>query len=289
MESLNFGHVYAESADGVASIVIARPEKRNAQSPTLLYQLDEAMTWAARCADVKVVLVRAEGPDFSAGHDLRAAHIVPGEPVASLEGTYARESRTETHLAFECDAYLGLCRRWRDLPKPTIAAVRGRVIGGGLMLVWPMDLVVASESTQFSDPVTAFGVNGAEYFAHVWELGARRAKEMLFTGDALDARDALALGMVNRVVPDALLEEEALRLAQRIARRSPFALRLAKASVNQSLLIQGLDQAIDSAFGLHTLGHANNLERYGQITDPRGSDLIRADRGTTMRQAEDSR
>jgi enoyl-CoA hydratase len=278
VETREFGYVnLARTENAVAVLTVSRAEKRNAQSPRLLYDLDAALTWAARDERTRVILVRAEGPDFSAGHDLAAPHVLPGVPTATLEGDYPRASRIEAHVAFECEAYLGLCRRWRDLPKPTVVAVRGRVIGGGLMLVWPMDIVIASETALFSDPVTAFGVNGGEYFAHVWELGARRAKEMLFTGLPVDAADAKLLGMVNRVVADVDLESESLAMAENIARRSPLALRLAKSSVNHSLKAQGLDEAIDSAFALHCLGHAANLDTFGAITDPAGRGLIAAD------------
>ena len=103
------------------------------------------------------------------------------------------------------EIYLEMCERWRNLSKPTIAQVQGRVIAGGLMLVWPCDLVVASDDATFSDPVVAFGVNGVEYFRHPFEVGSRRAKEWLFTGDDITAAEAHAIGMVNKVVPAAEL------------------------------------------------------------------------------------
>jgi enoyl-CoA hydratase len=95
----------------------------------------------------------------------------------------------------EEEIYLGFCWRWRNLPKPTIAQVQGKVIAGGLMLVWPFDIVVASDDSTFSDPVVAFGVNGHEFFTHAWELGARKAKELLFTGAAFTAEECHRLGM----------------------------------------------------------------------------------------------
>jgi enoyl-CoA hydratase len=84
-------------------------------------------------------------------------------------------------MAIEKELYLGLSERWRNIPKPTIAEVQGKVIAGGLMLVWPCDLIVASEDAQFADNTVAMGIAGAEFFNHPWELGARKAKEMLFT------------------------------------------------------------------------------------------------------------
>ncbi|GAA1851241.1 hypothetical protein GCM10009836_34010 [Pseudonocardia ailaonensis] len=261
-------------ADGVTRIHLARPEKRNAQDPALLYQLDAALAAAAADPEVRVIVLAADGPDFSSGHDLAAPFRLPGPPTATMGGGFDAPG-VEGHLAFECEAFLGLCRRWRELPKPTIAQVQGRVIAGGLMLVWPMDLVVAARDATFADPVAAFGVNGAEYFVHAFELGARRAKELLFTGEPIGADEARAMGMVNRVVEPGRLEEETLELARRIARRSPFGLRLAKTSVNRSSDAQGMQQAIDVAFALHNLGHANNLARFGSIVDPSGTEHVR--------------
>jgi enoyl-CoA hydratase len=264
-----------DPAASVRRVTLARPEARNAQSPELLYALDAALTAAAADDAVRVVVLAADGPDFSSGHDLRAGFDLPGAPVASMEGRFGAEG-VEGHYAFECEAFLGLCRRWRELPKPTIAQVQGRVIAGGLMLVWPMDLVVAAEDATFADPVVAFGVNAVEYFAHVHELGARRAKELLFTGAPMTAAEAHRVGMVNRVVPPAELERETLALAAQVAARPPFALRLAKASCNRAQDAQGLQQAMDTAFAHHSTGHANCLARYGQLMDPEGADVIRA-------------
>lgn len=266
-------------AEHVARIVLARPETRNAQSPEFLYELDEAFLDAATDESVKVIILAADGPDFSSGHDLRAGFGLPGPPVATMEGGFAAPG-VEGHHAFECEASLGMCKRWHDLPKPTIAQAQGRSIAGALMLLWPMDLIIAAEGVTFADPVTAyFGVNGVEYFAHAWELGARKAKELLFTGDPISAQEAAALGMVNQVVPADQLADFTLDLAVRIARRPAFGLRLAKASVNQSLQAQGRGSAIDAAFTLHTLGHAHNLVRHGRLLDPEGAEAVRRDAG----------
>lgn len=263
-----------DPSEYVARIVLSRPEKRNAQDPEMLYQLDAALMAAARDPAVKVIIVAADGPDFSSGHDLSSEAVLPCGPVATMESA-GGESGTPGYYSFEREAYLGLCRRWRDLPKPTIAEVQGRCIAGGLMVIWPLDLIIAAKSATFSDPVTAFGVNGVEYFVHPWELGARKAKELLFTGDAISASDARDLGMVNRVVSDDVLSSETLRLAQNIARRPAFGLRTAKQSVNCALDAQGQSIALETAFGLHHVGHAHNLEKYGQLIDPSGAALVR--------------
>ena len=264
-----------DPAPGVARIVLDRPERRNAQNPQMLFDLDAAFASTASDDDVKVIVLAGEGPDFSSGHDVAEREsVLPGAPVATF-GTGLGGPGVEGRHAFECEVYLGLCRRWRDLPKPTIGQAHGRSIAGGLMLLWPMDLIVAAESATFADPVVAFGLNGAEYFSHVWEVGARKAKEMLFTGAPLTAQEAHSLGMVNRVVPDGDLAEVTVDLASRIAAMPAYGLRLAKASVNAALDAQGYGTAMDAAFSQHMLGHANNQARYADIIDPEGVDVIR--------------
>jgi enoyl-CoA hydratase len=143
------------------------------------------------------------------------------------------------------------------------------------MLVWPCDLIVASEDAQFSDPVVAFGVNGHEFFVHAYEVGHRKAKEMLFTGDAIGAQEAKTLGMVNHVVPLAELEAFTLELAEKIGKRPSIGLKLAKMSVNQSLDAQGMWTAVQSAFGLHHLGHTHALAVHGIRVEPSGARVIR--------------
>lgn len=178
-------------------------------------------------------------------------------------------------MAVEQEIYLGLCWRWRNMPKPVIAEVQGKVIAGGLMLVWVCDLIMASDDATFSDPVVAFGVNGVEYFAHPWEVGIRKAKEMLFTGEALTAAEAKTLGMVNHVVPRAELTARTQAMAEHIARRPSMGLKLAKQSVNQMQDAQGIWTALQAAMSLQQLGHANNQQVHGLNIDPAGVDIIR--------------
>ena len=173
-------------------------------------------------------------------------------------------------MAVEQEIYLGMCWRWRNLPKPVIAEVQGKVIAGGLMLIWIADLIIASDDATFQDPVVAFGVNGVEYFGHPWELGVRKAKELLFTGDVLTAQEAKSLGMVNQVVPRAELTAHTLDLAARIAKKPAMGLKLAKMSVNQAQDAMGFWNALQMAMSLQQLGHANNQERFGMRVDPSG-------------------
>jgi enoyl-CoA hydratase len=265
---------YEEPAEGVARIVLARPEARNAQDKPMLYALNAAFDRAAHDDAVKVIVLAADGPHFSSGHDLRDSTAIGDfDPVGTWGG--AALPGAEGLMAIEQEIYLGFCWRWRNLPKPTIAQVQGKTIAGGLMLVWVCDLIVAADDASFSDPVVAFGVNGVEYFAHPWEVGARKAKEMLFTGEPLSAREAHALGMVNRIVPAEELAGATLELARHIAARPSMGLKLAKQSVNQMQDAQGLWTSLQAAMSLQQLGHANNQQVHGLIVDPAGFEIIR--------------
>jgi enoyl-CoA hydratase len=257
---------------GIARITLARPEARNAQSVQMLYQLNDAFDRAAADDGVKVIVVDAEGPHFSAGHDLRDK-TDPGD--FDTVGTWCGFELPghEGYFAREEEIYLGMCRRWRDLPKPTIAAVQGKCIAGGLMIAWVCDVIIAADNAEFSDPVVALGVNGVEWFAHPYELGPRKAKELLFTADSWSAAEAHRLGMVNHVVAVDELLPFCLAMARRIAAKPSFALKLAKMSVNQAVDAGGQKTAIDAAFGLHHVAHAHNKERFGMLIDPSGMQL----------------
>lgn len=260
---------YEEPLPGVARVVMSRPEARNAQNKKMTYELNRAFDRAAFDDGIKVIILAADGPHFSAGHDLRDTTSLSDFPPVGTWGGFDLPG-AEGYLSQEEEIYLGLCWRWRNIPKPMIAQVQGKAVAGGLMLVWVCDLVVASEDALFSDPVVAMGVNGVEYFAHPWELGPRKAKELLFTGDWLTAQEAKALGMVNQVVPGAELEAFTLGLAEKIASKPSLGLKLAKQSVNQAVDAQGFWPALQAAMSLQQLAHTHNLVRFGIRVDPSG-------------------
>ena len=254
---------------GVAVVSLDRADKRNAQNNLMTYELNACYDDAARRNDVKVIVLRAEGPHFSAGHDLRD-RTTPDEFARVFPQSGFTGEGQEAMMAHEEEVYFNMCWRWRNIPKPVIAAAQGKSIAGALMLLWVADIIIAAEDATFSDPVVAFGVNGVEYFGHPWEFGARKAKELLFTGDSFTAQEAMDLGMVNRVVPAGELDEAAMGMARRIATKPGFALKLAKESVNQALEAQGQYTAMRAAFSLQHLGHANNKLRFGMAIDPSG-------------------
>lgn len=264
--------LYETPAPKVARLVLNRPNQANAQDTRLLYALNDAFDRACQDEGISVIILAANGKHFSAGHDLaeadyqtnirnyRTVGTVCGFGCAGAEGQMAREE----------ELYLGLSERWRNIPKPTIAAVHGKCLAAGLMLAWPCDIIIASEDAVFSDPTVSFGVAGHEYFTHVWELGARKAKELLFTSDQFSAQEAYRLGMVNRVVPRPELESAALMMAEKIAQKPKFALQLAKKAVNGALDAQGRTVAMQNAFHLHQLTHAHNLKQFDMLLDPSG-------------------
>ncbi len=245
--------VLYERDDRVAVITLNRPDVANAQNMELLDQLDAAWTRAASDDEVRVIILQANGKHFSSGHDLKGTSIARDGEKLTLARVYEAEARR----------YLGYSLSWRNVPKPSIAAVQGVCIAGGLLLCWPCDLIIAADNARFSDPVVHMGIGGVEYHGHTWEWGPRKAKEMLFTGRSMTALEAERLGMVNRVVPLQDLRTETMALAREIAEMHPFALRQAKRAVNQTLDVQGFYAAIQAVFDIHQTGHGHALSEAG--------------------------
>lgn len=252
---------------GIAVVTLNRPESRNAQNKRMTYEMNACFDDASRRSDVKVIVLQADGPHFSSGHDLRDTESSREFDSVFSGGGFGRPGQ-EGYMAYEEEVYFQMCWRWRNIPKPVLAAAQGKTIAGGLMLLWVCDVILAADDALFSDPVVGMGVNGVEYFAHPWELGARKAKELLFTGDWVTAQDAKALGMVNQVVPAAELREYTMAMARKIALRPSFALKLAKESVNQTLEAQGQWTAFRAAFSMQHLAHAHNQIKFGMLIDP---------------------
>jgi enoyl-CoA hydratase len=254
--------VQYEVVGRVAVITMDRADKANAVHGPMLDELDACWSRAAADQDVRVIVLKANGKHFSAGHDLTGSNEAlrpDGTVDRSAAGLDWNERGLQAIYEWEAIHYLGYSRRWRDVPKPSIAAVQGACIAGGLMLCWPCDLIVAADDARFSDPVVRMGIGGVEYHAHTWELGARKAKELLFTARTMGAEEAERLGMVNRVVPRADLESETMALAAEIAEMHPFALAQAKRAVNQTVDIQGFYTALQAVFDIHQTGHGNAL------------------------------
>jgi enoyl-CoA hydratase len=244
----------------VAWIVLQRPRYHNAQNAQMLYALDSAFRRAADDDTVKVIVLGAEGKHFSVGHDIGS----PGRDVhtvherAGLWYDHSDKPGAEFLYAREQEVYLGLCRRWRDIPKPTIAMVQGACIAGGLMLAWVCDLIIASDDAYFQDPVVLMGIPGVEYFAHAFEMHPRIAKEFLMLGECMPALRAYEVGMVNRVVPRDDLKQKTREVADKLAERGRLALALTKQAVNHVEELRGKRSAMDAVFHMHHFAHAQN-------------------------------
>jgi enoyl-CoA hydratase len=262
-------------AERVGRITLNRPKSRNAQNTAFLYALNDAFDVLAGDESVRVIILAAAGPHFSSGHDLYETKPEPDKMAAATKGhrpvgTWTGYERpgAEGYLAREMEIYTGFCERWRSIPKPTIAQVQGKVIAGGLMLIWPCDLIVASDDALFCDNTVSMNLNGVEWFGHVSAFGPRKAKEMLFTGDFLTAQDAYRLGMVNHVVPRSELETKTLELATKIASKPSFGLALVKESVNNVEDSAGRLANQRAHFAMHHLLHWHNVARFGVVADP---------------------
>ncbi len=249
-----------EANDGVAWVTMSRPAYNNVQNSQMTYALDDAFRRAVNDDAVKVIVLKATGKHFSAGHDI-------GTPGRDHKTTFERKSlwydhvnKPEAELLYvrEQEVYLGMCRRWREIPKPTIAMVQGGCIAGGLMLAWVCDLIIASDDAFFQDPVVRMGIPGVEYFAHAFELHPRVAKEFLFLGERLGVNRAYELGMVNRIFPRDSLEAETAVIAGKIAQMPRLGLSLTKQAVNHVEDLRGKRTAMDAVFHMHHFAHAQN-------------------------------
>jgi enoyl-CoA hydratase len=231
----------------------------NAQSRILLEELDDAFKRAVDDEAVRVIILAGAGKHFSAGHDLGSPQEMADQKKTPLEPGFKGEYRRLWERFFENTM------RWRDLPKPTIAEVQGYCIMGGMMIASACDLIIASDDAQFADRAVKWGGAHVQYFSMPWDFGPRKTKEYLFTGDFISAAEAERAGLVNRVVPREKLEEETMALAQRIAERDPYALKLAKASVNETQDAQGWRAAMENAFKNYmlTIPHRIEMGTYG--------------------------
>lgn len=253
--------VLYEVVDGVAWITMNRPQFNNAQNGQMTYALDDAFNRAVQDDAVRSIVLAGNGKHFSAGHDIgtpgRDLHrefdkrlmIAPHTNKPAAELLYTREQ----------EQYLGMCKRWREVPKPTIAMVQGACIAGGLMLAWACDLIVASEDAFFQDPVNPLmGIPGVEYFAHAFELPPRVAKEFLLLGERMPAPRACSFGMVNKVVPREDLRDVVSAMAAKLAGQDRLGNWLTKQAINHVEELRGKSAAMTAVFHMHHFAHAQN-------------------------------
>lgn len=234
----------------VSRISLNRPDKHNAMNIEMLDLLDQCIREADADPSTHVIVISGEGPSFSAGHDLKERQEVPwvDEAKSTPEGVHE----------FESKYYYEYSMNVRNTQKPTIAQIHGSCLAAGLMLVAMCDLAVASDDAIFGVPIVRFGFAGGEVGYEVWEVGARRAKELLFTGGRIDAHKALEWGFLNRVVPQSSLAAEVSALANEIAAQPPTAVSLLKGSINQTLDMMGQADSFSHHFMVHLFSHATD-------------------------------
>jgi len=258
---VEYQYVAYETVDDgrIARILLNRPDARNAQNRGMLVELNDAFLRAERDDEVRVVILGGMGPMYTSGHDL-GSKVMMDEVAThqSWKENGGTRKGAERLMLQEWHHYFENTRRWRNLRKPTVAQVHGPVYAAGLMLMWACDLIVAADDVVFADVVgTRLGMCGVEYFAHPWEFGPRKAKELLLTGDSLSVDEAYHLGMVSKVFPADELSDRTLEFARRIAEQPTMSALLIKEAVNQSVDNMGFYNALNACFTLHELNHSH--------------------------------
>jgi naphthoate synthase len=244
-----YGDIRYERSDGpdpqIAKITINRPEVRNAFRPQTVIELSDAFTRAREEAGIGVIILTGEGPDaFCSGGDQRARGDSGYLEDPSTAGGVGRFHITDLHMQI------------RRTPKPVVAMVAGYAVGGGNVLQVVCDLTIAADNARFGQTGPRVGSFDGGYGASILaaQVGQKRAKEIWLLCRQYDAQQALAMGLVNAVVPLDRLEEETVAWCREMLALSPFALRLVKASFNASE---------DGLGGIQQLAHDANLLFYG--------------------------
>jgi enoyl-CoA hydratase len=239
MDANDAKYVLYEQTGEIVKVTINRPSQLNAISRRVYAELDAAFARAEEDDGVKVIIVAGAGEHFGAGHDLGS------EEMKAELADYPRDMTLAGRVkAMDRGVFWRMHDRWRNIGKPTIAMIQGYCIMGSWMLASACDLAVASDDAKFADRSVRWGSVHHEYPTHFFELGVKKAKEYLWTGDFIDAATAEKLGLVNRVVPRAELETATRWLAERIALNDLLSLKLSKMSVNQAADIMGVSAAV---------------------------------------------
>jgi enoyl-CoA hydratase len=256
--------VLYEVVDKVSVITLNRPDKLNAISAELLDQLLGAFARADDDSTTSVVLLRAEGRSFCAGYDIGAKPAAPGSP----EDWRSDPIKAHKHLAHQLQFEMV---PW-NLKKPVIAAVQGHVMGGGCELVMLCDLTIAADNAVFGEPEIRFSSVGPAIVMPAI-IGYKKARELLYFGDTIDAETARQLGMVNRVVPLADLAQASLAWAKRLALISPEALYATKLAINRGADAAGFTNRIHTGLDVVAPLYATKTElgqRFREIVAEEG-------------------
>ncbi len=230
----------------VATMTMNRPDRRNALGTELIEDIDAALVELDADDEVRVVVLAGAGEHFNAGHDLKGI-LDPDE----ADDWRRMRATAEGKLLHEEVMYYEPSLRLREFRKPTIAQVQGACVAAGLMLACMCDLIVAADDAFFSNPVLRMSGAGVELLVEPYELGFRKAKEFLLTGETIDAQEAWRLGLVNRVVARADLEKATADLADQISKVPPITAQMVKRSINDAQDLMGLRAAWRNHFMIH--------------------------------------
>jgi enoyl-CoA hydratase len=239
---MEYGQIIYEPGT-VARVKLNRPRYRNCLSRVLLEELDDAFTQAVADDNVRAIVLSGEGDNFSSGHDLGT----PEEMADRRERGYMADPKDSVARYMRMrDLYVEKSLRWRSLPKPMIAMVHGYCIFGACIVAASMDLIFASEDAMFLP-------THVQYFSAPWDVGPRKAKELLFEHRFMTAREAYENHFVSRVYPRERLEEETLAYAGRVAENDPFRLRMTKFSINHMVDAMGYTTEVEAAYHTYFL------------------------------------
>lgn len=255
---MSYKHIRYEVSDKIARITANRPKYRNAQSTVMMTEMDDAFEKANFDPDVRVITMFGEGDHFSAGHDLGTPEETEYRKTEYLieEGVRGRYNHTR-------EQFVDKTLRWRNVQKPTIAAVQGYCIFGGWIIASAMDIIFAAEDAMFLP--TNF-----QYFSVPWDIHPRKVKEIIFEGRFIDAEEALKLGLVNRIVTRKQLDAEVMEYAAKVAKNDPFQLRMMKMAVNGMQDAQGFNQHITSAHAMFLLSSQGEKDPDFAVDVPEG-------------------
>lgn len=234
--TVQFDTILVERFDGAARITLNRPDQANALSQLMLTEIGQALDALDGDANVRAIIVRGAGAAFSSGFDLKEQMARRPAGIAEWQPILRKDFDT-------------VMRFWHH-PKPTIAAVRGPCLAGACELALACDMTIATPDAYFGEPELKFGA-GIVVMILPWIVGPKLAKEIILTGqDRITAERALAIGMINRIVPAHDLDAAALRLAQHIAVIDPRLVKETKRAINRALAAQGMLSALEEALAI---------------------------------------
>jgi enoyl-CoA hydratase len=251
---MDFEEILFTRQDKVAKITINRPDKMNSWTVNLIQEWHHALDLIEQNPDLRALIITSAGTKaFSTGFDLS-----PGAVRDPSGLKYEEKNAIQHRVSMQMAIDLAL-RIW-DYPKPTVAAIPGYCLAVAAEVIQMSDVIIASEDAIFGEPEVRHH-SGPAVFTTPWIIGIHKAKELLLTGDSIGAEEAMALGLVNHVVPGDVLQDEAQRIAERLALVPPLAQRLNKIAINRIWEQRGLRHSLESAADIVAMIHGTATDQ----------------------------